>query len=339
VVFFACFQLSLDFLMDRWQPELRDPEYGYKLLQLRERLAAEPGRSLTVVVGSSRAALGFRPDVIPACWPGSSSPPLVFNLALTGSGPILELLCLHRLLAVGIRPQRVIVEVLAPLLHQEEGWGEINWLNINRLGWDDFRLMRRYTDQPGFLTRRWCRSRLTPCFSHRFAVMSRYAAGWLPWDSRQDGWCGMDLSGWVSAVPAAVNAAEYRRGLEFARKQYAPALEHYRITEKPDRALRELLALCREERIAVVLMLMPEGGDFRSWYTPDARSQIDRYVAELSQHFDAHLVDARTWLADSAFWDGHHLLANGAVAFTERFTREALYPLVEERKLATATTP
>jgi hypothetical protein len=150
----------------------------------------------------------------------------------------------------------------------------------------------------------------------------------------------MDPSGWVPSTRASVDAAEYRRGLEFARAQYVPPLVDFRISKGPDRALHELLTLCRKEHIAVVLLLMPEGSDFRSWYALDARCQIDGYVAELSRRFDVPLVDARTWLADSAFWDGHHLLAPGAAAFTERFTREVLQPLVEGRSpVATASGP
>ena len=38
-----------------------------------------------------------------------------------------------------------------------------------------------------------------------------------------------------------------------------------------DRALEELLAVCRREQIAAVLVTMPEATDFRGWYPPPAR--------------------------------------------------------------------
>jgi hypothetical protein len=41
------------------------------------------------------------------------------------------------------------------------------------------------------------------------------------------------------------------------------------------------------------------------------------------------LIDARDWVDDDGFWDGHHMLPAGAAQFTHRFEREALQPLVK----------
>src|SRR5439155_5783078 len=110
--FYVAFQLGLIVITDYWLPVLRDPEYGFKLARLRQRLAEEPDRELILVLGSSRAGYGFRPEVVPAWQAPAAEAPIIFNFALTGSGPILELLCLRRLLADGIQPNRVIIEVL-----------------------------------------------------------------------------------------------------------------------------------------------------------------------------------------------------------------------------------
>ena len=40
--------------------------------------------------------------------------------------------------------------------------------------------------------------------------------------------------------------------------------------------------------------------------------------------FGVPWTDARTWVADEYFVDGHHLLADGAAAFSERFGRDVL---------------
>jgi hypothetical protein len=321
---FACFQAALAVVMERQQPQLRDPEFGYKLSRLRDRLAEEPGRQLCLVLGSSRAGLGFRPDALRAFPPSLGNQPLVFNAALTGAGPMMELLCLRRVLRAGIRPDRVILEVLPPILHENGPWAEMRWVPIDRLGWEDVQLLSRYHDRPALLWQQWIVSRLTCWFSNRFGVMSYYAPGWLPWDCRQDGWLGMDGFGWLPYTRTAVDAEEYQRGVDYARRQYAPAFVNYHISEKPDRALRELLELCRREQIYVLLLLMPEGSLFQSWYSHGTRAEVDAYLASLCRRYGVPLVDARSWMEDTAFFDSHHLLPAGATAFTERFAREVL---------------
>jgi hypothetical protein len=128
-----------------------------------------------------------------------------------------------------------------------------------------------------------------------------------------------------------LDATGQRRALEFARRQYGAVLDHFHITAVADRALRELLALCREQGIAAMLVLMPEGTEFQSWYGPGARAEIDAYLASVSRDYHIPLVDARSWLPDNAFFDSHHLHPDGATAFTQHFAREMLKPAPSPR--------
>ena len=118
------------------------------------------------------------------------------------------------------------------------------------------------------------------------------------------------------------------------RTQYWDKLQKYRITPAADRATRQLLTLCRDERIPVVLYIMPESSEFRSWYTPESLRILDAYLAELRRDFDLPLTDARLWLPDDAFWDGHHVVQRGARAFTPRFMNEVVNPALRDRSLA-----
>ena len=98
-----------------------------------------------------------------------------------------------------------------------------------------------------------------------------------------------------------------------------------------DRALRDLLALCRQENIPAVLYLMPEGRLFQSWYVPATRARIDSYLAQLSQECRVPIVDARNWIGDDYFLDSHHLDRRGATQFTRRFGEEVIPPLLQGR--------
>jgi hypothetical protein len=313
---FTVFQLTLAVLVEGRHPEFRDPEYGHKLARLRAHVATEPGRPLLIVLGSSRAALGFRPDALPADMPA------VFNLALAGAGPVTELLCLYRLLDEGLRPAGVIVEVMPPLLHQEKPWAEAGRIPVERLSRRDVVRLQRHAPHPGQLRRAWLTARLTPWFSHRFGLLSCYAPRWLAWDVRQDRWRQLDRAGWMPYPRTAVSAEEVRRAANYARLEYAPCFQRFHITANADRALRELLVVCRRKGIGVWLLTMPESSAFRGWYPPSASPAVTVYLKGLSQEYGAEWIDARSWMTDEDFVDGHHLLASGATAFTKRFGRK-----------------
>jgi hypothetical protein len=118
------------------------------------------------------------------------------------------------------------------------------------------------------------------------------------------------------------------------RQAFQRDLGELSIGAVPDRCLRELLDLCVRRRIPVLLYLMPEGPVFAGWYSAAARTRIDAFVGELSRTYGLAVVDARDWLGEDLFADSHHLLTDGATAFTRRFAREALLPFLEGRLLA-----
>jgi hypothetical protein len=331
---FAALQALFIFVMDGPVPELRDPEYGYKLAELKSRLAESPHRPLYLVLGSSRAGLGICPQVMKERSADGLQSPLVFNFAITGSGPLLELLCLKRLLAAGIRPDHILIEVLPPLLHQEDPWGENSWYDYNRLSFRDLLVWQKYSSSTWEIWGNWLRARMAPCYHERFCIMSRYAPGWLAWGVRQDGWRGVDRYGWIRYPQDEVNAEDHQRALEAARIQYLPTMDHFHLSERPQRALREVLDLCDRRHIPRTLLIMPEGSTFQAYYPPGAREMIVAYLRGLSREYHASLIDMRGWMPDGSFLDSHHLLPPGAKLFTQRFEHEVLQPMFEASILA-----
>jgi len=180
----------------------------------------------------------------------------------------------------------------------------------------------------------WIEATALPFYGHRFAIMSRFASYWLPWEVRQDGWKTMDEWGWLPPIHKVINPQVCSKALESERKNYQPVLFRYRISPGPDGALRELLALCRREKIGVMLLVMPEGRIFRSWYPAGAQAMADAYVAGLGEEYHVPVVNARTSMPDSAFLDSHHLLPAAAAEFSARFSREVLEPFCRGKQLA-----
>ena len=324
----AVLQIAPSIVMDRWLPEMRDPEYGAKLLRLRALQRERPDEPLVLLVGSSRSAMGLRPDAFPECRTADGRTALVFNFGMTGYGPLQELALLHRLLRDGVRPAQVLIEVHPLLLHQENGYGEESWMNVNYLDWGDLCVISRYASHPGQLRREWLAGRLSPWYSRRFLILDRFAPNWAPPATRQNAWSGLDARGWLPHHRQQVTEQEYREGQNYARREYEPALNGFRVTELADRAMRELLELCSQASIPAALYVMPEGSEFRGWYPPAARSEIDAYLAGLGRRYGCPCYDATCWSADGDFWDGHHLLPEGARRFSAKFARDALRPML-----------
>lgn len=320
---FALLQIGLSVVMDRWMPVLHDPEYGHKLALLRARQAEQPDAPLLLVLGSSRSGIGLTPAAFPKLEIDGHSA-LVFNFAITGCGPIQELQTLRRLLRHGMRPRRVLIEVHPLLLHQDHGIGEETWLDPRRLDLADLPVVGRYIGHPWTLYERWCRLRLSPWYSNRFLILNRFARSWLETQHHQDAWTHLAADGWLPYGRQEISADEYRKGVEHARREYGPMLTDFRVTPTADAALSALLQLCRDEQIETALYLMPEGSEFRGWYSPTARQEITDYLANLRRRFEAPVYDATTWCDDRDFWDSHHLLAAGAQRFSARFGREAV---------------
>jgi hypothetical protein len=119
--------------------------------------------------------------------------------------------------------------------------------------------------------------------------------------------------------------AELTRG---ALKTYAPVLAVLAPGGRAAQTLRERIALRRHRGLATAVVVMPEGTAFRNAYGPGAEGRLREYLNSL----DAPVIDARTWVPDEAFADGHHLLHGGAERFTDRFTAEVLVPWLRGAK-------
>jgi hypothetical protein len=311
-MWFTLAQLGAIGILEWKHPEFYDPKYGCRLAQVRQRLVEAPGRPLVLVLGSSRAEQGFRPGLLRDF---SSDGPVLFNLARGGSSPLLHLLTLRRLLADGIRPDYVLLEVFPPSLVEPEGG-----LVLPKSTLRDLRVLRDYEVNPTTYAY-FLRDRACLWYWYRSGFLAEYAPAGLTgsawgkdlWDVRGGEW---------REISAGATPAERRAQTADARRRYFDKLQRFHISAGADRALRQSLALARKHDIRVVLFLMPEASDFRGWYTPAARSELADYLESLQQQYATPVIDAREWVCDDEFWDSHHLLLGGARLFTERFSTE-----------------
>ena len=320
LLFVAGFNVALDTVA----PNLRDPEYGHRVKRLRALHRAEPNRALVVVLGSSRPQMGLSPTLL-GLGTGPADP-IAYNLSMAGCGPLHELINLHRLLADGVKPDYLLVEVLSPVLAGDSPAEKL--LLPHKQSLTDIRRAAPYCRDVGELWEGWLRVRANPFHALRLNLMSHGLGGFLYWQSRQDFmWKQMQPDGWLPYFFPTVSDAKRADGYAQARGQYLPYFGNFRVAELPDRAYRDLIAVCRANGIKLAFFVMPESREFRSWYPPGVRDQVTAYLAGLATEAGVMLFDAHDWYDDETmFADGHHMMRHGAEAFSPRFGRECVGP-------------
>jgi hypothetical protein len=329
VVGFVLAQAAFFALRDRLSPTIVDPEYGRKLNHLRAKLRHKPaGQPVVALIGSSRTAMGIRPDVMWDDRPPAERPALVMNFGICGAGPVGQHITLDRLHRDGVRPDTVVAEVWVPLMtedyHRDTGVAHLT-KQMDRYRWTDARLVTRYLPDPGAFRREWYGRQAVPWLSYRQRVLRSWAPSWVPKELRNDAtyrdlddWGFLTLDGYREHPPA-----DYFAGLvSGVRNSTTASLSPFRVSPHLDHAQRDLLTLAGRQGIHVVLLLIPEPAAVRELYrTLPGGADADRYIRGLAAEFGTALVDARGWLPDTAFADGSHLTPDGAGAFARKLQR------------------
>jgi hypothetical protein len=317
---FAAVQAALAVAVDRFWPVVRDPEFTLREQGLRVQMSSAPRRPLVVFLGSSRTLADVRPESLAA----APDRPLAYNFGIGGGGPIAELICLRRLLADGVRPDLVVAEVVPPFLNANGGPVEEGYLDPARFSLSELARVRPYYSDLLQWLPRWLYARLLPSYRHQAELrdaLGRAVAleGPTPTLDAHLGWQANDRS---------PNPEQRRYYIELVHNQFKNAVKNYHLAPGMAQALRDLLALCKREKIAVALVLLPEGTAFRGFYSDGMKAGVDAFLADLCRKSGTPLIDARTWIDDEEFWDSHHLRPGGATLFSERFGRQALPSLL-----------
>jgi hypothetical protein len=298
--------------------DLIAPDFAVRLAKVRQRQAEQPGRPLWLVLGSSRMRTGYWPESVEPPRDRQGRPVLVFNFAHNGMGPVFQHLYLRRLLREGVRPDLVVLEVMPLYLHHEP-----DAFLTHFLVWPE--LPRAASYIPWHALVRNLARRQVELYPDAARAVFPSDLHWLvpPGDALR---VGPTLAlGGPGQMRDRVTEADRRRRIDLQCAMYQ--WRDVTVSERGERALRDSLELCRLARIEVVLLLSPEGESFGLFYPPGAEGTLVARVRRLGAEAGVRVVDARRWLVEEEFCDGHHMLRRGAAKFTRRLHHEVLAPL------------
>jgi hypothetical protein len=338
---FGALQLSLLAAIETRFPEFRDPLYGRKRHQLERCLADAPtGAPLVLLLGSSRVYNGADANGLKAqlrLTLGEDA--VVYNFGLAAAGPLTELIVLNRLLADGVKPELVLIEVFPAMLAAAEPLLESDPLTASRLWQADLPLLEHC--DASFESNRfaWYRGAAVGWHTYRYGIVGRLSTSWLPPEGWGNGcYAYFDPCGWQPLDEKSCPAESRTGGLLVAEHKYAKTLGEFRPGPGV-RALQEILKLCRSENLPAALLLMPEGDQFTSWYSPKAKQKVEELIRGAAREASVSLIDARRWMQEEDFFDSHHLLAGAAQRFSGRLGREAGMLMRDEVHASRAGSP
>jgi hypothetical protein len=309
-------------IRNEWAP-VRDPVYAEKTELFAPHAgfvtpSATPEQPVRVLaLGSSRTQLGFDAARFAGHFDGRVE---AFNFGCPAAGPITAALYFRRLLDAGARPDYLLVEVHPCFVAPLDPPFEARWLHPYRLRPGEPGVLRSFGWDVPTPPHHGPRGYLTAASAFRFALLNRYAPVLLPCPYGLTVGARTDRHGYVRGI--MMKPADKPRALERTLEQYAPVLAAYHVGGPGCAAVRDVLARCAEHDIRAAVVLMPESSEFRGWYGPAGYAAVTAFAHELSAEYGVPVFDARGWVPDDGFADGHHMIPAGAEAFTDRLAAE-----------------
>ncbi|HET6879688.1 MAG TPA: hypothetical protein VFI31_06025 [Pirellulales bacterium] len=312
---FVALQAGLVLVQEAW-PSVADPFYRAKLAALNRRYAPESGATLIAMFGSSRTFNNFDAARLEqSLTQATGHRTVVHNMGFTGAGPVPGFVYLRRMVRAGIAPDVAIFEVMPPFFNQ----GELPFITklfpAERLAVQEVKFVERYLSAYPEPFHVWA-GKIVPWFTQRAELMHAVSPKLLidPWRF----YAPFDEHGFSGIDPSRRSPEVFEIGMQFSRKSYANSLRHFRLGGVSCQALRDALAYCREHDIRAMLLLLPEGIEFRSWYVPETQAQLLEFLRDLQRDFGVAVIDASDWIDDERSLDGHHLLTDGAAELADR---------------------
>ena len=313
-------QAALSLLIETRLMSVRDPEYVFREARWRDRLAEHPDRTRILFLGSSRIACGIDAERMTRSFNGEA---VVFNFGIPKAGPFAQRVYLERLNASGLLPDVLVIEVMVPLLGGREAPFEERGIDGERFAISELADLPFAKNFRGAY-RKWLLHRAVPVQAHGAELRQQCGLDDVTpsLELRREN-AELDAYGWRASGLPPERAAEVTA---LAHRQYDEGYRSFAVNPEQARRLDELIARCRELGVMPILMLMPEGSEFRRLLAPEGEARLRALLGGFQAKYQVRVIDARAWMRDDAFIDMHHLDGQAAMTFSARLAREAFGP-------------
>jgi hypothetical protein len=324
VFLFLAIQAGLNVVIQHeWLP-LRDPVYFEKfdLLRSHSEFFTETSQQFRLLaLGSSRTQLAVDAATLSDILTNDVGRSVIaFNFGTPAGGPMTSNLYLRRLFAAGIALDAILVEIHPCFIAAGDPF-EAQWLHAYRLRQDEIATLRGFGYAIAYPPHLGWKGYITAAHAYRYPALNAYAPRWLPCPFGLTVGAKSDRFGWVGGLDD-ITPTDREKLLAAAYMQYVPVFADYRVGGAGAAAVRDTLAICRNRGIRAAVLVSAESSEFRGWYGESGQQEITAFAATLGEEFSVPVFDAREWVADDGFADGHHTTPEGAAAFTARLAEE-----------------
>ncbi len=281
-------------------------------------------------MGSSRTVYSVRPEILSPLFAADGRQVLVFNGSHIAGGSAVSIMMLYeRLRHAGIRPDYLVVEVLPACLTDAHPSVPFDWMTIA-----DEPTLRPFF-HPIEIGWRYVRPRVNACNNNRGELVHTFAPVLSDREATSNRFRkdveALGGSRPNECMPISLTPEQVRQRTDAARAGYQPRLSRFAVAPNEVRAFDAILRTARADGTAAVLVLTPESSEYRNWYSATAEKDLADIMADARAEHGVPIINAREWLPDEDFYDGHHVMLSGADHFTRLLAERVLEPLVHDR--------
>lgn len=314
-------EIAAGILIDHAPLQIRFPQLA-KILDSARRL--ESSKKI-LFLGSSRTANAVSAEAVTQALREAKMADgiTVFNANIAAGDPVVMEFETDQLLAAGIRPAMVVIEILPEVLSRRNLW--LNYHLGRQFRWPDVWHSLADIRLAG---------RLSLAIATRFNAAYTFRSEFQQWTLhalklRFESSHLRDANARLRAnraEPADVEVLQ--RGISYGRKN----VRGYEIGGLNARSLIRMIERYSSLGTTIVFIAPPVSGPYRSAYVSPVDSAYRDYMQRLGKTYGTYFFDYRDRLADHYFWTTYYTTTDGKLHFSRLLAREVIVPLIAGQK-------